>query len=131
MRRSLSVLPYAVACFAALLWLSAGVPGALAQDAQAGANVFNRCSACHQVGPGASNAVGPHLNGLLGRPVASVSGYNYSDALAARNGQAWNSQLVADYIADPARFIGERSAMPAQRLRPEQVANLIAFLESQ
>lgn len=130
MRRSLSVLHLAV-CLVAMPLAGLSAPGAIAQDAQAGAGVFNRCSACHQIGPGASNAVGPHLNGLIGRPVASVSGYDYSDALQARNGQAWNGQLVADYIADPARFIGERSAMPAQRLRPEQVANLIAYLESQ
>jgi mono/diheme cytochrome c family protein len=39
--------------------------------------------------------------------------------------------FVASYIADPARFIGERSAMPAQRLRPSQVDDLLAYLESQ
>ncbi len=106
--------------------------GALADgDAQVGATVFSRCSACHQVGPGASNAVGPHLNGIMGRPLASVQGYDYSDALASRRGEFWNRDLVASYIADPARFIGERSTMPAQRLRPSQVANLLAYLESQ
>jgi cytochrome c2 len=100
-------------------------------DVQAGATVFNRCSACHQVGPGARNAVGPHLNGVMGRAVAGLPDFDYSNGLAARRGEFWNPELVASYIADPARFIGERSAMPAQRLRPSQVDDLLAYLESQ
>lgn len=133
MRRSQNWVPSSLCAAGVLAFtlLAASIPSSMAQDAQAGATVFNRCSACHQVGPGASNALGPHLNGLMGRPVASVPGYDYSDALRARNGQAWNPQLVSDYIADPARFIGARSSMPAQRLRPDQVANLMAYLESQ
>ena len=105
-------------------------PAAADGDAVAGASVFNRCAACHQVGTGAGNGVGPHLNGLFSRPIAGVPGYNYSPALSDRAGPIWNPQMMADYIADPGRFIGERSRMPAQRLRPDQVANLIAYLQS-
>ena len=38
-----------------------------AQDAAAGERVFAQCRACHQVGATAKNAVGPVLNGLVGR----------------------------------------------------------------
>jgi cytochrome c len=36
----------------------------MAQDAQKGAAVFNICLACHAIGPGAQNKIGPELNGL-------------------------------------------------------------------
>jgi cytochrome c len=36
----------------------------MGQDAQKGAAVFNVCLACHAIGPGAQNKIGPELNGL-------------------------------------------------------------------
>src|SRR6187200_3386854 len=53
---------------------------ALAQDADAGKTSFNKCLACHAIGEGAKNKVGPILNGLDGRKSGTVEGYNYSDA---------------------------------------------------
>ena len=124
--------PWPLAVLAtSLLMLSTAGPARADGDAAAGANVFNRCAACHQTGPGASNGVGPQLSGVIGRPIASVPGYDYSSGLAAFGGQVWSRDRVAQYIADPTGFIGERSAMPAQRLRPEQVADLLTYLESQ
>ena len=35
-------------------------------DADAGAKVFDKCKGCHQVGAGAKDKVGPHLNGVFG-----------------------------------------------------------------
>ena len=125
MRQLLTALLFALPA------LGLGITPTLADgDAAAGASVFNRCAACHQVGAGAGNGVGPHLNGLFSRPIAGVPGYDYSSALSQRAGAIWNPQLMTDYIADPGSFIGERSRMPAQRLRPDQVANLIAYLQS-
>ena len=43
----------------------AGSPvSSMGQDAQKGAAVFNVCLACHTIGPGAQNKIGPELNGL-------------------------------------------------------------------
>jgi cytochrome c len=53
---------------------------AQAQDAANGEKVFAQCRACHQIGPNAKNAVGPVLNGVIGRKAGSVEGYNYSPA---------------------------------------------------
>lgn len=97
----------------------------------AGEAQFRRCSACHQVGPDAQNSVGPQLNGIVGRPIASSPGYAYSAGLSARSAQTWTPQLLETYIPDPAGFIGERSRMPAQRLRPNQLADVIAYLSAQ
>ena len=41
---------------------SAAGTAALAQDAAAGKTSFNKCMACHAIGEGAKNKVGPELN---------------------------------------------------------------------
>ena len=46
---------------------SAAASAALAQDVAAGKTSFNKCLACHAIGEGAKNKVGPELNGLDGR----------------------------------------------------------------
>ena len=46
---------------------------ALAQDAAAGEVVFKKCHVCHNVGEGAKNAVGPVLNGVVGRPAGTYA----------------------------------------------------------
>ena len=56
----------------------------MAQDAQKGAAVFNICLACHAIGPGAQNKIGPELNGLDGRRAGTVPNFEYSDATRTR-----------------------------------------------
>ena len=83
---------------AALIAASAGT--ATAQDVEKGANSFKKCLACHSIGPGAQNKVGPVLNGLDGRKSGSVPDFNYSDA-NKNSGIVWNEQNFEDYIKDP------------------------------
>ena len=59
---------------------SAAASGALAQDAEAGKTSFNKCRACHAIGEGAVNKVGPQLNGLDGRKSGTAPDFNYSEA---------------------------------------------------
>jgi cytochrome c len=83
---------------AALIAASAGTT--TAQDVEKGANSFKKCLACHAIGPGAQNKVGPVLNGLDGRKSGSVPDFNYSDA-NKNSGIVWNEQNFEDYIKDP------------------------------
>ena len=71
-----------------------------AQDAAAGKTSFNKCMACHSIGEGAKNKVGPVLNGLDGRKSGTVEGYNYSDA-NKNSGITWNKDVFLEYIKDP------------------------------
>ena len=64
----------------AFAFLTAMAEPAPAQDAAAGAKTWNKCRACHQVGEGAKNIIGPRLNGIFGRKSGSVEDYNYTDA---------------------------------------------------
>ena len=79
---------------------SAAASGALAQDAAAGKTSFNKCMACHSIGEGAKNKVGPELNGLDGRKSGTVEGYSYSDA-NKNSGITWNKETFLEYIKDP------------------------------
>lgn len=75
-----------------------------AGDPAAGETVFDHtCKLCHRIGPGATNFVGPDLNGLEGRPIATEAGYDYSAADQAKNktGFVWNEQNFKTYIANP------------------------------
>ena len=70
---------------AAAALIAAAAP-AVAGDAAAGEKVFKKCAACHAVGAGAKNKVGPVLTGVVGRNVASVEGFKYSDPMKAHGG---------------------------------------------
>lgn len=126
--------PLATSLSAAVLGASAllavSVAPTLAEgNAEAGQQQFRRCAACHQIGEAPPRPTGPSLTGVVGRAIASAD-FNYSDELSARNGEVWTDELLAEYIIDPTAFIGGRSPMPAQRLREEQLADVIAYLGS-
>ena len=73
---------------------------ALAQDVAAGKSSFAKCLACHAIGEGAKNKVGPELNGLDGRKSGTAPDYNYSDA-NKNSGITWNEAQFKEYIKNP------------------------------
>ena len=46
-----------------------------------GAEVYRACIACHTLRPDEGNKAGPTLSGVFGRKIATLPGYNFSDAL--------------------------------------------------
>jgi cytochrome c len=105
-----------------------GTSGAWAQDAAAGEKVFAVCKACHQIGETAKNAVGPVLNGVIGRKAGTYPGYSYSDA-NKNSGLTWDEATFRDYIKDPrAKVPGTKMIYPG--LKDEQkTTDLLAFLQ--
>jgi cytochrome c len=101
--------------------------GALAQDAAAGKTSFNKCLACHAIGEGAKNKVGPVLNGLDGRHSGSVEGYSYSDA-NKNSGITWNEAEFKEYIKDPKAKIPATKMAFAGIKNEKEVNDLWAFL---
>ena len=68
--------------FAMILATSAALAEEIG-DAERGAKLFSQqCKACHQIGDGAVNRVGPHLNGVFGRKAGAIGGFNYSKSMA-------------------------------------------------
>ena len=106
----------------------AGLGGAQAQDAAAGEKVFAQCRSCHQVGPTAKNAVGPHLNGLIGRKAGTVEGYNYSPA-NKNSGITWDEATFAEYIKDPKAKVPGTKMIYAGLKDEQRVTDLVAYLK--
>ena len=75
-------------------------------DVEAGERLFADCSACHEVGAGAENGIGPHLNMLFGRRAAGLEGFKYSKRLAraGANGVEWHADTLSAYIENPRNF---------------------------
>ncbi|MBB3978943.1 cytochrome c [Rhizobium azooxidifex] len=98
-------------------------------DAAAGATVFKKCAACHSVDP--TNKVGPSLKDVVGRPVASIEGFRYSKAMIAfGEGKTWDEALLTEYLAAPRAVVKGTSMAFAGLKKPEDVANVIAYLKA-
>jgi cytochrome c len=76
---------------------SISASAALAQDVATGKTSFNKCMACHAIGAGAKNKIGPELNGLDGRHSGTAPDFSYSDA-NKNSGITWNEAQFKDYI---------------------------------
>jgi cytochrome c len=109
-----------------------GETAALAGDPEAGARTWRQCQACHQIGAGAQNRVGPQLTGVVGRPKAASEGFNYSSALAARGqeGQVWTVEALSAYLADPRGYIPGTTMAFAGLRNPADIENVIAYIAS-
>ncbi len=100
----------------------------LTGNAEAGERVFMRCQQCHTLEAGI-NRTGPSLHGIVGRPAASVTGFNYSPAMTS-SGLTWDPDTLFRYLENP------RSTVPGSRMifagiaDPQQRADLIAYLET-
>ncbi|KAA2237984.1 c-type cytochrome [Salinarimonas soli] len=102
---------------------------AQAQDAAAGEKVFAQCRACHQIGPTAKNAVGPQLNGVIGRHSGSVEGYNYSPA-NKNSGLTWDEATFREYIKDPRAKVPGTKMVYAGLKDEQRINDLVAYLKS-
>jgi cytochrome c len=102
---------------------------AQAADARNGAAVFKKCQACHTATE-AKNKVGPSLQGVVGRAVASVEGFKYSKAMKEfGTGKTWDEALLTTYLAAPRDVVkGTLMAFPGLK-KPEDVADVIAYLK--
>ena len=120
-----------VTCLALMPTLSFA-DGHITGDAAAGEKVFRKCKACHAVGEGAENKVGPQLNGVVDRPVASVEDFGYSKVLMglSEEGKAWTVEELSAFLTKPRDYAkGTKMAFAGLR-KEEDVANVIAYLAS-
>lgn len=98
----------------------------------AGEGAFRQCRACHQVGEGARNRTGPHLNGIMGRTIGGMEDFRYSRSFAeaAEAGEVWNADNMAAFLADP-RGTMEGTKMSFRGVRDQDdITALIAYLQS-
>jgi len=73
-------------------------------SASDGEKVFAKCSACHSIGAGGANGVGPNLHGIMGANVGNVAGYSYSGAMSSFGGQ-WGWEEMNEWLANPRGYM--------------------------
>jgi cytochrome c len=99
---------------------------ASAQQGQSDAKV---CLTCHNFGKGQGSKVGPDLYGVVGRPVASEAGFNYSAPLKAMGG-SWTFDSLNKWLLNPRNDVPGTlmtfGGVPSEKQR----ANIIAYLNS-
>lgn len=95
-----------------------------------GAEVFRACAACHTLTPDGGNRAGPTLHRVMGRRIASVPGYPYSDALRGMD-VVWSKETIARlFEVGPAHYT-PGTKMPEQRIvDPADREALVTFLEA-
>lgn len=99
-------------------------------DAARGAALWVQCKSCHQVGAGAESRIGPHLNGLFGRPAAGLDDFRYSNGFkrAGANGLEWHADTLADFLENPRRLVtGTRMSYRGMKDAGE-IADMLAYL---
>jgi cytochrome c len=93
-----------------------------------GAEVFRACVACHTLGGDQANRAGPTLAGIFGRRIATLPGYNFSEALKHLD-IVWTPETVSKlFEIGPAAYT-PGTKMPEQRIGSEDRAALVQFLE--
>lgn len=98
-------------------------------DATAGAKVFRKCAACHNVDE-AKNKVGPHLVDIIGREMASVEDYKYSNAMVeyAAEVPVWTVEALDAYLRNPRGVVKGTKMAFAGLKKDEDLENVIAYL---
>ncbi len=99
-------------------------------DVAAGEKVFKKCKACHAVGDGAKNKVGPMLTGVVDNEIASIEGYKYSKAFITKKaeGLVWTEENLDAFLTKPKDFIPKTKMGFAGLKKEQQRADVISYL---
>ncbi len=100
-----------------------------AADPAAGEAIAKKCLTCHTFVQGGANKVGPNLWNVLGRPVAHMADFAYSDAMK-NHGGTWGYEELNEFIANPKGYVPGTKMTFAGLGKIQDRANLIAYLRT-
>jgi cytochrome c len=98
-------------------------------SAEDGKKVAKKCLACHVFEKGGANKVGPALYGILGDSYAHKKDYQYSKAFQELSG-SWNYENMWAFINKPSAYVSGTKMAFAGINKPQQKADLIAYLRT-
>lgn len=120
-----------ILAIAATLTLTLAAGSAFAAgDVEAGKTEFKKCMACHAVGEGATNRVGPVLNDVFGRVAGTFEGYKYSQAMIDKGaaGLVWDHETLVQFLRKPKDFVPGTKMTFAGFKDEAAEENLLAYL---
>ena len=94
-----------------------------------GEGAFRACAACHSVEQGGAHMVGPNLWDIVGAPIAAKDGFNYSDALAGKEGE-WSWAKMDAWLENPNDWAPGTSMSYAGISDPQDRADMLVYLRS-
>ena len=102
-----------------------------AADPAKGEQVFKKCTACHTINQGGANGTGPNLWGVMGSAIGKhAPGFAYSPSLAGKGGN-WDWENMSQWLKSPRDFAPGTKMTFAGLGKPEDRANLLAYLNTQ
>lgn len=102
-------------------------------SAEAGADIFKRCQACHSGVKDGPNKVGPDLWGIVNRPIASHEGFSYSAAMTEFSQDKtvlWDWDHLNKFLHGPKQYIKGTAMGFAGLPKDQERADLLAYLAS-
>lgn len=102
-------------------------------SAEDGAKVAKKCAACHSFEEGGAVKAGPNLWNIVGRHPGGADGFGYSPAMVAfgESNEAWTFELLDTFLTKPSAAVPKTSMGFAGLRKPEDRANMIAYLREQ
>ncbi|HEX9897691.1 MAG TPA: PQQ-dependent sugar dehydrogenase, partial [Candidatus Methylomirabilis sp.] len=107
---------------------AAGADGSVPPSAR-GELLASPCRGCHTFEPGGPNGIGPNLWGVVGRPIASVRNFAYSNGLQAAEGR-WTEAALRRFLSNPEAFAPGTAMQQTTTYDDGQLSDLIAYLQT-
>ena len=106
------------------------LPALLAKaDAKKGAEDAKVCETCHNFQEGKGAKIGPDLWNVVGRKIASVPGFAYSDSLKGVGGN-WTYEALNVMVGNPKKEAsGTKMTFPGEK-DPQKRADILAYLQT-
>jgi cytochrome c len=98
--------------------------GAVVGEADHGAEIYQRCIACHSLD---RNRSGPKHCGLFGRRAGSLPGYAFSRAMT-NSGIVWDEKSLDRFLQNPMQAVPGTKMGYAGVKNAQERADLIAYL---
>ena len=98
-------------------------------DPAKGQGLAKACGACHNFEKGAAAKVGPPLWGVVGRKVASIDGFSYSEAIKAKGGE-WTLEDINKFITNPKAYVPGTKMGYAGEGSAEKRADIVDYLHT-